>query len=220
MGAPRPYNTKNMKQTLTLLRALTRLPSTVHDALIGQLLSDAHAHRSSPTSNTRIEWSFGMPYYFYGSYIGDLFAPYCFTAMSVLESGQHRLKTLSLHVFNVYHALFYVAGPDGRWIKVVPACIDSLMTPMVLAHMIIGDGYFALDTSTVFIYVNAFTRPDCVRLAEAISAIGVRTTVRVDRNGKQGVKQYKLAISKAQLPALRAIVKPFMHPSMLYRLGL
>lgn len=212
-------NAASATTNTAVLRTLTALSSELHQALIGQLLGDAHVHRSSPTSNTRIEWSFGLPYPLYGEWINTLFEAFCGTPLSTLKSGQMRLKTLTLPLFNLYHALFYVRV-NGRWIKVVPASIDALMTPIVLAHLIMSDGSYNASSGCVFIYVNAFTREDCVRLASAITAMGVKTTVRIDREGSNGAKQYKLAIAKAQLPTLRSLVVPHTHKTMMYRLGL
>lgn len=206
--------------TLLELRALAILPSLIHQALLGQLLGDAHASRSSPTSNTRIEWSFGVPYALYAAWINSLFATYCGSPLKAKKSGQWRLKTLSLPVFNFYHALFYVQVA-GAWVKIVPATIGSLMTPIVLAHLIMSDGSYNKIGGEVFIYVNAYSYEDCKRLAASITAMGVNTTVRTDRYGADGTtKQYKLAIVKSQLPALHSLVVPHMYKGMLYRVGL
>ncbi len=81
-----------MKNTLTLLRnstvlttaiptiasSITGLPSEIHQVLVGQLLADAHADRSSLTSNTRISWSFGAKYEEYAGFIASIFSAYFF----------------------------------------------------------------------------------------------------------------------------------------------
>lgn len=196
------------------------LPSFILEVLVGQLLSDGHGYRSSPTGNTRIEWSFGLRYMAYASWLYGLLVDYCGTPVGTLASGQLRLKTLSLSIFNHLHALFYVLTPSGKWIKVVPATIGTLMTPVVLAHLIMGDGSYDKHNNAVFIFPNGFTHEDCIRLVAAITGIGIPTTVRADRVGKDGNKQYKLAIANKQLPVLRSKVKNYMHESMLYRIGL
>lgn len=116
--------------------------------------------------------------------------------------------------------MFYVINSAGKAVKVVPTIISELITPIVLAHLLIGDGGFDRTNNTVFIYTNAFIYNDCVRLADSITKIGVNTTVRVDRVGKNGNKQYKLAISKNQLFAFQTIVKPYMHNTIYYRVGM
>lgn len=211
----RQYSTISIKA----IRILTSIPNDLRQVLIGQLLSDASLYRSSPTSNTRVEWSFGLNYFSYASWIANLLNQYCGTGLMTLPSGQHRLKTLSLPVFNELYNLFYTINSTGKAVKVVPTIIDELITPIVLAHLIIGDGSYDRANQTVFIYTNAFTYNDCVRLANSITKMGVNTTVRVDRMSKDGIKQYKLAISKNQLSVLQTIVTPHMHNTIFYRLG-
>jgi hypothetical protein len=94
------------------------------------------------------------------------------------------------------------------------------MTPLVLAHLIIGDGSYSNSEGCVFIYTNSYTYSDCVKLAEAITAIGIVTTVRKERVGKNGCMQYKLAILKSQVVKLREMISIHMHPSMMYRIGI
>lgn len=226
-----------MKNTLTLFRnipvQLTSaqlfarkalvLPSDVYQALIGQLLGDAYAYRSSPTANTRIEWSFGAARGDYANYLGDMFSLYCNTGVLVKTTGAagYRLKTITLKLFNPLFEMFYVLDTvTGKYVKVVPAMINELMTPVVLAHLIMGDGNFLAWEQTVRIYTNGFTHEDCVRLASAISNMGIPTTVRKDRVGSKGEQQYILAINRPHLAKLRTMVSSHMHESMLYRIGI
>lgn len=199
------------------------LPEMVKQAMIGQLLGDAFAYRSSPTANTRIEWSFGALRKEYAEFLANMFAPYCNTGVIVKATGAagFRLKTVSLGLFNDLYDMFYVLNPiTGKYIKVVPVMINEVMSPVVLAHLIMGDGNYLAWEGTVRIYTNGFTYEDCVRLAAAITNMGIATTVRKDRIGSKGEQQYILAINRPQLDNLRVMVTPHMHKSMLYRVGL
>lgn len=95
------------------------------------------------------------------------------------------------------------------------------MSPITLAHLIMGDGGYNKDGSTkiVRIYTYNFTFSDCDRLANSITNLGVKTEVKYDRVGKNGDKQYILKIDQSQLDTLRKIVIPHMHNSMHYRVG-
>lgn len=83
-----------MRSTNTLLAAigvpasvaaLRKAPIENHviQVLIGLLLGDAHASRSS-TSSTRIEWSFGQPYFYYAQWLYIIVAMYCNTGLKML----------------------------------------------------------------------------------------------------------------------------------------
>lgn len=128
-----------------------------------------------------------------------------------------RLKTLSLPVFNYYRHLFYILNPiTGKFVKSVPSNILDLLSPVVLAHLIMGDGNFQLDSKTVRIYTNGFTKADNDRLASAINAkFGIVVNVKPDRRN-----QYILKIGPAELSKLQQLVSSHMHSSMLYRIGL
>lgn len=216
---------RNIPVTLTGVQLTARkalvLPADITQALIGQLLGDAFAYRSSPTSNTRIEWSFGALRGEYAQFLADMFNLYCNTGVIVKATGAagYRLKTVSLALFNPLFDMFYVLDvATGKYTKLVPLMIDQLMTPVVLTHL--GDGNFLAWEKTVRIYTNAFTHEDCVRLAAAITKMGINTTVRKDRTGSKGEQQYILAINRPELEKLQAMVSPHMHKSMLYRVGL
>lgn len=215
------------RQLTQLARAATQLPSSLHQALIGQLLSDGFASKSSPTSNTRIEWSFGSNYKTYGTFIATLFDPYCNIGLRdvlVRWKGNiytnYRLKTATLPVFNMYHQLFYKLNDAGRYVKIVPQEIISLMTPIVLAHLMMGDGNFDPTRSQIRIFCNSFTKSDVELLAAAISQLGLKTIVKWDRPGNNKAGQWMVTIPSTEFEALRTMVVPHTCPSMLYRLGL
>lgn len=89
------------------------------------------------------------------------------------------------------------------------------MSPIALAHLIMGDGNYDATRNRVRIYTNGFTYADNVRLAEAIKInLNIQTSVMHDRKN-----QYILTIGATQLDKLREVVVPHMHTSMLYRVG-
>lgn len=88
------------------------LPQPLHSILIGIILGDVFLCKSSPTSNTRFEMSFGQNYKEYAESIELLFKDYISTPVKSIElKGKnnsfinYRLKTKS--AFNYYHNLFY-----------------------------------------------------------------------------------------------------------------
>lgn len=122
-----------------------------------------------------------------------------------------------LPLFVYYHNMFYsVDKVTQRYVKRVPENIDSLMTPVVLAHLIMGDGNLKKGDNIIRLYTNSFSKLDVEKLAAAIaSKLGIEAKAVHDRND-----QYMLTISKAQLPKVRELIGPHMHPSMSYKLGL
>lgn len=116
---------RNVRAVLTAAqvnaRSVTQLPKALHDAIIGMLLGDAGAYRTgSPTSNTRLEFSFGAGREVFAEYVGTLLSLYCNTPVSSLKVAatvggtlhkSFRLKTVALPLFNYYRDLFYAMDP-------------------------------------------------------------------------------------------------------------
>ena len=106
------------------------------------------------------------------------------------------------------HSLFY---PNG--VKIVPHNIYELLTPVALAHLIMGDG--SVSRHGLIICTDSYTIPEIVRL---INVLMIR--YRLDcwlRNHTQ--TQPRIYISQSSMPLLRIIVTPYFHPSMLYKIG-
>jgi hypothetical protein len=211
------------------MKKTTLLTTPLLDIAVGQLLSDAFADKSSPTSNTRLTWSFGSNYKQYAEFIANLFNDYCnkgvYPVNVVAKKGgdsyvNYRLKTASLPIFNALYDMFYVLDSNtNKRVKIVPLNIIDLMSPITLAHLIMGDGGFNKDMNIVRIYTYNFTFDDCNLLADSITNLGVKTQVKYDRLSKSGDKQYILKIDGSQLDTLRNMVLPHMEVSMHYRIG-
>lgn len=190
------------------------------------MLSDGHLYKSSPTSNTRLEWSFGGAYYSYSLYLFSLFEVFIGTppkqintrsASGDKEYPSIRLKTLSLPLFNSLHTLFYTWIPElGTWVKRVPSNIADLMNPIVLAFLIMSDGNYDAGRNRVRIYTNSFTYEDTLSLSNAIrDKLGINCSVLHDRKG-----QYIITIGALEIPKLQELVREYFHPSLLYRINL
>lgn len=64
-------------------------------------------------------------------------------------------KTYNLPCLNEFHTLFYrdsglrhVSG-QVRFTKIIPLNIQQLLTPLSLAHLVMGDGFYTKDKSIV-----------------------------------------------------------------------
>ena len=194
--------------------------------IIGQILGDAHIEKIK--TNCRMSFSFGTSFQEYALWIYSLFTPFCSNSIySVLVKANeksytnYRLKTRTIEVFNEFHNLFYEYDPaKGKYRKVIPELIRSEMCEIVLAHFIMGDGNYGQD-GRVRIYTNNYTLEECILLRDSIQEnCNVKCEVLFDRVGKDKKDQYILTIGKIELKKLQSLVKPYMHSSMLYRVGL
>lgn len=221
-----------IKKTLRLDPALQKyrlmrvLPSYLDQVLIGLLLSDGSVERPTPTGGARLSVILGISTLPYLTHLFKLLESLTDSGISHLEvkdktTGKSyitvRFKTVMLPLFVHYHELFYyIDEKTQRYVKRVPLDIESRMTPVVLAHLIMGDGNFKKGDNIIRIYTNSFTKLEVEMLASAItSKLGIVTKAVHDRND-----QYMLTINRAQLDKVRELIGPHIHPSMSYRLGL
>ena len=217
---------KNCEEYKIDYRIKLNLPSYLHQVLIGLLLSDGSLEKTSPTSAARLSVMFGSLHISYLLHLYNLFEPYTntnsgirfidvFNKKTKVSYTQVGFKTVSLPILLLYHKMFYIAKSKS-YIKIVPSNIEDLMTPVVLAHLIMGDGNLKPKDNIIRIYTNSFSKEDVERLGIAITKkLGIIVKVVSDRNN-----QYMITISRNQLELVRSIILPYMHPSMVYKLGL
>nr|YP_009690234.1 LAGLIDADG homing endonuclease [Porodaedalea pini]QEG57014.1 LAGLIDADG homing endonuclease [Porodaedalea pini] len=217
------------------VRNVNFLPENLHFVLIGIMLGDGGIYRSSSTSNSRFEMSFGTKYKQFAESIGYLFKDYMNSPVKAIElKGKDknyinfRLKTSTLPLFNKDHEMFYKFNTEkGKFVKIVPPApsmvgfgvgeniLDNL-NPVVLAYLIMTDGNFDKNRNRIRIYTNSETTEDVNRLAVAINSnLGIYAGVLHDRKD-----QWILTIGAKQLSLLRDIVSPHFESSMFYRIGL
>ena len=83
-----------------------------------------------------------------------------------------------------------------------PDNIIELMSPVTLAHLIMGDGNIKLHDGIIRIYTNSFSKEKVELLASSITVkLNILTRVVHDRNN-----QYIITISKSQLSEIRNLI--------------
>lgn len=124
------------------LRITNELPIYLGDVLIGLLLSDGSLERTSSTSAVRLSISFSEKHREYLEFLYNLYKPYINTEPALIRvynrktnsyNNVLKFKTLSIPQLIYYYELFYVNGK-----KLIPSNIEELITPVGLAHLIMG----------------------------------------------------------------------------------
>ena len=117
--------------------------------------------------------------------------------------------TRALPCFTELHSLFYV-----NKVKVIPEDLYNILTPVALAHVLMGDG--VAKDSGLIICTDSFTIPDIVRLINVL-IVKYRLDCRLRYHTPT---QPRIYITGRSMPLLREIVKPYFPPSMLFKLKL
>lgn len=81
------------------------------------------------------------------------------------------------------------------------------------------DGYFDSygRSQTVLLCTECFTLAECYALQKVLLDIGINSTLKLRNKEKNS---YRIRISKLSMPLLISLVLPFMHPEMIYKIGL
>lgn len=136
------------------------------------------------------------------------------------EVTQYTFNTKGLPLFSALHSLWYIWNSDlQKFVKIVPLCIAEMFSPVSLAYWIMDDGYFETygRAQTVLLCTENFTLAECILLQSVLLKLGIKSTLIIRNKVKD---TYRIRISKTSMPLLIELVKPHMHASMLYKLGL
>lgn len=117
--------------------------------------------------------------------------------------------TRYLPCFNELYYLFY---KDNK--KVVPDNIYDILNPIALAHWIMGDG--AILNKGLVLCTDSFTLQEVINLSNVLQIkYDINSTIQGWKNGRP-----RIYILQESMPKLINLIKPYMLPSMFYKLHL
>jgi hypothetical protein len=115
--------------------------------------------------------------------------------------------TRALPCLTEFYYQFYI---DKK--KVIPSDIYNMLTPVALAHLILGDGTNDHGYG-IILCTDSYTLKDVVRLLNVL-IIRYRLDCILRKHGEYNL----IYIRRRSIPLLRTIVTPYFHSSMLYKL--
>jgi hypothetical protein len=198
---------------------MVKLAPYQYSVLIGLLLSDGWLTFASKTNkNARLGFAQSGAHSGYFWFVFFSLAHYCSSYPIVRIRSRFGKETIGLQFFTrsmpcltELHSLFY---PNG--VKIVPYNIYELLTPITLAHMIMGDG--SVERHGLKICTNSYSIEDVVRLMNVlIIRYRLKCTLRLNRRNNK--IEYMIYISQSSMSTLRTIVSPYFHSSMLYKIS-
>ena len=209
-------STVGVKYTRAQL-AMVQLAHYQYSVVIGLILSDAWVRFNSKRSKNALlgfKQSEVNSQYFW--FVFTLLFHYCSTYPLLVKGSRLgkqttglKLETRSMPCITALYNLFY---PDGK--KVIPQNIYDLLTPAVLAHLIMGDG--SAQSHGLILCTDSYSVQDVVRLLNVlIIKYRLNCTLRYHTP-----TQPRIYISERSMPLLQTIVHFHMCPSMLYKIKL
>lgn len=181
------------------------------------------------TGNYRLEFTFKAPVLNYMCWLkfdvlGSLCTKTLPTPYPKEGATQYWFCTKSLKILTQMQKHWYTCHKEtGRRIKVLPnrQYFKTFFTEVSLAHWIIGDGYWEKDGQTLFLCTECFTFEEVTFLVQMLQDL-FQLKAGLKRRIIQGnLTGYRIRFSMAteNLKKLRNLTIPYMHPSMLYKLG-
>jgi len=212
----------NPKYTMEYRANLTLTPFQ-SEALMGLLLGDSHiSKRLSVKGWPRLTIRHSMDQFYYLQHLHELFEPTIVQPLAIGSTFDSRtnksyywcnLHTLYLKCFAYYRSLFY----NQAGVKIIPANIGEVLTSVGLAYWFADDGYFHMSTGGCYLSTNSFTLAEVVLLVEVL-----KKNFDLDcKAHKCGFKDQRvLYIFPSQVDKFRVLVCPYLHNTLVYKLGL
>ena len=197
-------------------RDMIKLPSYQYSVIIGVVLSDAGLATSVRSKNYLFRFKQSLDKSGYVWFVFSYLAHYC-SSLPYLVRGERAGKetkalefyTRALPCFTELSHLFYRKG-----IKIIPENIYELLTPVALAHFIMGDG--SVREHGLILCTDSFELVDTVRLMNVLMIrYNVDCTLRFHTQTHP-----RIYIRQRSMPIIRELVKSHMDKSMLYKIGL
>ena len=189
----------------------------LEQVIIGNLLGDAWMERKSPTANARLRYEQTSPKHddrFYYTY--HYYALYCSgnsrtRIRTDLRTGtvytMNMFTTRAMPFFTPFYELFYING-----VKTVPLNIAEYLTPVSIAFWIMDDAHW---NGGLTFNTQSFSVEGVELLARTINTkLNINSYLRME----DGLPT--IYVPKRDVFTLAEAVKPFMHPSTYYKLGI
>lgn len=209
--------------------------SDVVSVLVGSLLGDGYAYQTKALnkgSSFRYKQSAVHKEYLFWLYEFFYSRGYC------MDTGPREYKTVLINKssginktyygyefdlftfssLNWLYDLFYVDK-----VKKISPELENYLTPLALAIWIMDDGGWVAGSKSLRIAANNYTLEEVellVRILENKFDL-ICTIQKLSKKGGNGPSdKYNIYFKVASVPRLRELVKPYIIPSMMYKLGL
>lgn len=197
-----------------IVKQMVKLPYYQESVIIGIILSDGHLFSSHENPSLEFKQSFKNSLYVW--FVFSILSHYCnrvpYPVKSIRNGKVHfalRMYTRGLPCFNTYRDLFYI-----NKIKIIPEDIYNLLTPVALAHLIMGDGKGRKHGLNICL--DSYNLKDIIRLMNVlIIKYNLDCTLHYHTP-----TQPRIYIRQRSMDKLRSIVKHYMIPSMYYKIGI
>jgi len=197
------------------IRNITPFYLYTFSVLVGIILTDGWLQKNQSNWNARFGLKQGMANFEYLWHVFQILSPYCqslpYSTKNFMRGkffNSVEIQTRTYPFLTNLHSLFY----KGKK-KIVPSSeiLFDILTPVALAHMIMCDG--AIRNESVLICTDNFSIREVIQLMNVL-----RIKFRIECSIHYNNDYPRIYIYKSSMPTLISLIKPFIIPSMLYKL--
>lgn len=204
-------------QFTKIISNVLELPLFIKSIIYGLLLSDGWlGFAAKDSKNARIHFAQSLAGFPYLWFVFNTLSHYCMSVPYATKGKRNntttyavRFVTRSLPCFTNLHSVWYCNGK-----KIIPNDIYDYLTPVALAHWIMGDG--SVEKNRLVLCTDSYSNQEVVQLMNVLM-IKYRLECTMAGHNKGVPRIYIKASSMAQL---RVVVFPYIIPSMLYKIHL
>ena len=216
---------------------LVPLPSKITEALVGDLLGDGHLRFTHKDKNGEVKgnahYAMTLKHFDYAFYLWkEIYSPIC--TLTPLRPWPNPIKTgknptqfafssKSLTALTELHNQWYELNTENKkFVKIVPLNIGDLLTPLGLAHWLMGDGYWNNSAKTVVLCTDNFTLSEVELLITVLKSKFnlTATTQRRMKSNKEICWRIRFSGKYENINLLRTLVQPHFIPLMFYKLNI
>ena len=215
------------------------LPLThkILNPIVGDLLGDGHLRFTHKDNKGQVRgnahYAMTLKHYDYAFYLWKyIYSSICTTTPlrpwpNPIVTGktptQYAFSSKSLPALTELHSQWYKLDKEkNKFIKIVPLNIGDLLTPIGLAHWLMGDGYWDKTNKTIVICTDNFTFSEVELLIAVLkSNFNITTTIqhRIKAN-KERCWRIRFSGKTENISKVIKLVRPHFIPLMLYKLNI
>ena len=193
------------------------------------MLGDLSAERYSLKGNTRLRFFMSIKNKDYIMHLYSMFSEYVLTPpKEMVRKKINKLtgklqtdiafSTLKYSIFNWTMEDFYVKV-ENKNIKFVPAKANENLTAVSLAYWIMDDGSYNKIKGCLILCTDSYSKEDVSRLISILKD-KFNLSCGIIKNIQNEKIYYRIRINKSSLSSLILLIKPYLIPSMYYKVGL
>ena len=188
------------------------------EIVIGLLLGDGHLETQNNSRTYRLKIEHSNLQKEYVEWLYQIFKDWVLTGpqkklqvVNGVKYEKYWFSTVSHGAFRFYAQQFYL---ERR--KILPRLIGKWLTPLAIAIWFMDDGSIKSKRHRALILnTQSFTKAELVKLIDILhKKQGIEASLRKQRN------LYQLLVTGESAEKLANLIKPYILPSMQYKLGI